>query len=182
MADIRKELAEIGHRLFLEGLNHSHSGNLSIRQGDTVFITRTGSQCGFLTYADIVGVNLNSSFQGLASMEYVVHRSIYLATKAAAIVHCHSPHTVALSFNTDRIVPVDAEGKFYFREIPVLSVENAIASAEVAEKIPLLFQNSPLVVVRSHGVFSSGKNLEEAYKFASSLEASARIIMIQSKK
>ena len=44
------------------------------------------------------------------------------------------------------------------------------------QKIPALLKDVPVVVVKGHGIFSTGKNLEEAYKYASSLEASAHII------
>ncbi|MDD5091161.1 MAG: class II aldolase/adducin family protein [Candidatus Wallbacteria bacterium] len=176
MFNARKEIAAIGQRLFAEKLNHSHSGNISSRCGDSILITRTGSQTGYLQMDDIVEVNIHASYAGRASMEYPVHKAIYLSTDAKNIVHCHPPVTIALSLDRDFIEPVDAEGRFYFRKIPILSVDNAIASDEVAARIPELFAESPVVVVRGHGVFSIGRSLEEAYKFVSSLEASALII------
>lgn len=160
----------------MERLNHSHSGNLSVRKDDTVLITKSGSQLGFLSFSDIVELNIHSTFSGKASMEYPVHRSIYLSNNCGAVVHCHPPVTVSLSLGRDEIRPIDAEGRYYFDKVPVYSAQNAIASDEVAGHIPPLFKESPVVVVRGHGIFSIGKDLEEAYKYASSLEASSHII------
>lgn len=175
----KKKIIEVGNRIFLEHLNHSHSGNISIRINDFVYITRSGAQLGFLNYDDIIKLNINQQYSANASMEYIVHKSIYLNSNATAIVHAHPVHTIALSFSRDRIQPIDAEGIFYFPEgVPVLSVENAIASDEVAEKIPQLFLRSTAVIVKGHGIFCIGKNIEEAYKFASSIESSSKIISL----
>lgn len=175
----KKQLIEIGNRLFLEHLNHSHSGNISIRANDIVYITKSGAQLGFLNYDDIVKLNINQQYFANASMEFIVHKSIYLNSNASAIVHAHPVYTISLSFSRDKIIPIDAEGIFYFPEgVPVLSVENAIASAEVAEKIPALFLRSNAVIVKGHGIFCIGKNIEEAYKFTSSIESSSKIISL----
>jgi L-fuculose-phosphate aldolase len=79
----------------------------------------------------------------------------------------------------EEIKPVDAEGMFFFREgAPVISVENAIASDEVAEKIISEYKNSKIVVVRGHGAFAIGADLEEGFHWTSSLEHSAKILLL----
>lgn len=47
-----------GRELFLQGVNSSHSGNMSVRVGDRIFITRRGSMLSNLTERDIIETGL----------------------------------------------------------------------------------------------------------------------------
>ena len=106
----KNEIIKIGKFLFQEGLNHSHSGNLSIRHNDQVYITKTGSMLFNLTQDDIVTGSIGVPHIKDASMEYIVHRAIYINSNAKAIVHCHPIFTTVLSLYFDEIEPMDAEG------------------------------------------------------------------------
>jgi L-fuculose-phosphate aldolase len=171
----------VGKDLFTAGLNNSNSGNLSIRDGDSMLITATGAMLHRLSDGDLIRTSLLSTDANcaLASSEYSVHKAIYANTDAAAIVHAHCPHLVALSFLQDHITPMDGEGLYYFPAgIPVLSVKNSIASEEVALAAPNFLGKYSAVLVRGHGLFAVGKDLCNAYQRVSSLEHSAKISFI----
>jgi len=176
---LAKQFIHIGRILFEGGLNNSHSGNMSVRLENRLLITRRGSMLGELTTSDLVDVPLekDGSDVGLASTEVNVHRSIYAATGHLALVHAHPKAAIALSMTRDFIVPVDAEGRYYFDRIPVLAVKTAIGSEEVEEKIPSLLRGCPLVMVRGHGAFAGGATLEEGLKLIHSLEWSCEILI-----
>ena len=78
--------------LFLAGVVSSHGGNLSVRKGDRILITRRGSMLARLDERDIIATGLeeNDANVMLASTEIGVHRAIYLGTSAQAIVHAPS--------------------------------------------------------------------------------------------
>lgn len=175
-----KEFRDIGKDLFLQGVNDSHSGNMSIRLGDNLVITRTGSMLGRLQEADLIETGLfkDDSRTTLASTEINVHRSIYVNTSAQAIVHAHPVYAIALSLMEDEIVPIDSEGQYLFNKIPVLSFEQTIGSDEVARVLPGYLKEHKVVMVRGHGSFALGQNLEEAYKWTSSLENLCKIIVL----
>jgi L-fuculose-phosphate aldolase len=144
-------------------------------------ITRSGSMLHHLEYSDIIETLIDGedSQSALASRERPVHRAIYLQTNAGAIVHAHPPHLIALSLHCRNFMPIDAEGQFFFkRGVPVIEVRNAIASDEVAAKIVPVLKNFPIAIVRGHGTFDIGDNLEEGFHYTSSLEHSARIAII----
>ena len=135
---LHQEFNKIGRKLFIRGLNNSHSGNISVRQNNEIHITRTGSMLDDLTVDDIVEVSLfpDKRKDKKASMEFLVHRAIYLANNhMGAIVHAHAPYAIVLAYNRDEIIPYEQEGAFYLKKIPVLKVKKTIASSEVAEKI-----------------------------------------------
>jgi len=94
---ILSQFQTIGHDLFTRGLVSSHSGDMSIRLGDRLIITRRGCRLGCLEEHDLIetGITKNDRSTPLASTELAVHRAIYQQTSALAIVHAHPPHAVA---------------------------------------------------------------------------------------
>jgi L-fuculose-phosphate aldolase len=154
---------------------------MSVRAQRLIAITRTGSLLHRLGHRDIVETTLtgDDAETPRASRELPVHRAIYTGTNAESIVHAHPPHVVTLSFFTDLIVPIDAEGQyFYTRGIPVVAVKNAVGSDEVAVRVTPLLREFPIVVVRGHGSFAIGKDLDEGLHWTSSLDNVAQILLL----
>lgn len=174
------DFQRFGRDLFLAGLNNTHSGNLSVRRGNQIMITRKGAMLGHLEAQDIIetGLEKDDGKTILASTELGVHRAIYKETAALAVVHAHPVHAVALSLLEDEIIPLDAEGLYLLQQIPVLSAAQTIGSREVEEKLPALLTKHKIVVVRGHGSFAAGQKLEEACQWTSSLENACRIICL----
>jgi len=166
---------DIGRDLFLRGLISSHAGNISLRIGQKIFITRRGSMLGRIEPDDVVDVDLDKPGSHLlrASSEVVVHRAIYRNTSALAVVHAHPPYATLLSMLSDELIPVDSEGSYFFKKVPVVSVEKTIGSLEAADLVSECLKDYRIVMMRGHGSFSRGDMLEEAYSLTSSLEASA---------
>lgn len=175
-----EDFKKIGGDLFLSGLNSSHSGNLSVRYGDRIVITRRGAMLGHLAERDLIetGLAKNDSNIILASTEIGVHRAIYRGTSALAIVHAHPVHAIALSLIEDQIIPVDSEGAYLLHKVPVIAAEHTIGSKELENSLPALLSEYKIVMVRGHGSFAVGQMIEEAYQWTSSLEQVCRIIYL----
>jgi L-fuculose-phosphate aldolase len=176
---VLRQFQEIGRDLYVAGLVSSHGGNLSMRFGDRLVIKRRGAMLGRLREGDLIETGLEKADSGvlLASSELVVHRAIYLATPALAIVHAHPRTAVALSLSRDEIVPIDNEGSYLLHKVPVVAAEFASGSAEMVERVPVALQEYKIVMLRGHGCFSIGQTLEEAFQWASCLEESCQIIL-----
>jgi L-fuculose-phosphate aldolase len=172
------QFQEIGRDLFLRGLISSHAGNISVRIGSKISITRRGSMLGRIKDGDLVDVDLHEPDSHVlrASSEIVVHRAIYRNTSALAVVHAHPPYATLLSMINDDLVPVDSEGSYLFKKVPVVSVEKTIGSLESAELVSEALKDYRIVMLRGHGSFARGDFLEDAYMLTSSLEASAFFI------
>lgn len=168
-----------GRDLFLRGLTSSHGGNMSVRMGDRIVITRTGSMLGHLEERDLIETGLEEmdSAVMLASSELVVHRAIYQRTSALAVVHVHPPVAVALSLvEEDAIVPIDNEGSYIFHKVPIIQAERTTGSKEVAKLASEGLREYKLVMLRGHGCFSTGAVLEEAFQWCSSLEEACKVL------
>lgn len=177
---MHSELNRIGRDLFLQGLNSSHSGNMSVRLGDRLVITRRGSMLHNLEEKDLIetGLHKNDSRITLASTEIGVHRAIYKNTPALAIVHAHPVYATALSLVEEEIIPIDSEGQYLLHRIPVLGFEHTVGSDEVARVLPEYLKEYKIVMIRGHGSFATGQLIEEAYQWTSSLENICKIIYL----
>ncbi len=177
---VLEQFQRIGRDLFVAGLLSSHGGNMSVRQGDRILITRRGSMLAHLEERDIVEIGLeeNDAHVTLASTEIVVHRAVYQATSALAIVHTHPPYAIAQSLVKDEIVPVDSEGSYLLHKVPVMEAQLTAGSTEVAELLPRWLKEYDVVMLRGHGPFAIGHLLEEAYQLTSVLEMTCRILTI----
>ena len=176
---IFRQFQEIGRDLYVAGLVSSHGGNMSVRFGDRLVIKRRGAMLGRLKEGDLVETGLEKLDSGiaLASTELVVHRAIYLATPALAVVHAHPRTAIALSLSRDEIVPIDNEGSYLLHKVPVVTAEFASGSAELVEKLPKALREYRIAMLRGHGCFSIGQTLEEAFQWVSCLEESCEIIL-----
>ncbi|MDI6858579.1 MAG: aldolase [Dehalococcoidia bacterium] len=176
---VLRSFQEIGRDLYVAGLVSSHGGNLSVRFGDRIIIKRRGAMLGRLTEEDLVETRLAKPDSGvmLASTELVVHRAIYLATPALAVVHAHPRAAIALSLSREEIVPIDNEGSYLLHKVPVVAAEFASGSAEMVEKLPAALRQYKIVMLRGHGCFSIGQTLDEAFQWVSCLEESCEIIL-----
>lgn len=191
---IFEQIQELGRDLFVSGLISSHGGNVSVldEDGKHIHITRSGSALGRLRDGDLVTVGFDLPGDNedalradqQASIELIVHRALYHALpETKAVVHAHSLYTTLLSLRQDTIEPLDSESKYFIPSVPVLDVEETIASAQVAELLPKLMVDTgcPVAVVRGHGPFAVGKDLDEAWRYVSILEMSSRMICEYSK-
>ena len=177
---ILSQFQAIGRDLFTRGLVSSHSGNLSIRLGERIIITRRDSRLGCLHEHDLVetGISKNDRSTPLASIELAVHRLIYQETPALAIVHAHPPHAVALSLTETEIVPNGAEGLSIVGRVPVVGWHMEVRPGGLADIIAQALKQHGIVMVHGHGSFAIGQLLEEAYKCTSTLEESCQVICL----
>lgn len=174
-----QEFRDIGRDIFVTGLTSSHGGNMSVRVGDKIIIKRRGAQFGRLKQTDFVETSFEGKDSGIirASTELIVHRAIYEQTSALAIIHAHPRTAITLSLSRDEIIPIDNEGSYLLRKIPVVSVEMASGSKEMATAVSEALRGYKIIMQRGHGCFSIGQTLEEAYAWVSALEEVSDIIL-----
>jgi L-fuculose-phosphate aldolase len=123
------------------------------------------------------GLEKNDSGVALASTELIVHREVYKTTPALAMVHAHPRTAIALSLSRDEIIPIDNEGSYLLKRIPVVEAEMASGSRMVADTIAAALAEYKIIMLRGHGSFAIGQTLEEAFHWTSTLEECSQIIL-----
>jgi len=177
---ILSQFQNVGQELFTRGLVSSNSGNLSIRLGDRMIITRRASKLSGLQEHDLIetGIAINDRFTPLASTELAVHRAIYQQTPALAVVHAHPPHAVALSLAETEIVPTDVEGLSVAERVPVLGWNMEVKAGGLADIIAQTLNQYRIVIVHGHGSFAIGQLLEDAHHCTTAFEESCQVICL----
>jgi L-fuculose-phosphate aldolase len=177
--DSRGQLVQYYRWLRQYGLNDSHSGNISIRKRDKVWVTPTGACADTLQITDLVMCRIGQPPPKGASLDAPLHLAVYAGNpQAKAVIHSHGAYSVAVTLNGQSFTPVDFEGQLYFPTVPIISIDYdryvQMAPALVAEKLA----QYPLTVVRGHGVYAQANSLNLAYKWTCSLELSAKTFFI----
>src|SRR5213078_2737312 len=91
------------------GLVVGSAGNLSVRRGERVLITPRGALCEAVDPDACVEIALADGAHdghGRPSSESPLHRAIYAASGAGAIVHTHSHYATVLSTLVDELPPI----------------------------------------------------------------------------
>jgi len=176
---IYEVLKEYASRLARRGYVTAHGGNLSVRSGRNMWITRHACSLENLKPEDVVRVPVDrpSSRDIIASTETPIHREVYLKTSNLAILHAHPPYSVALSFFLDELIPPDSEGYHVLKRIPI--VEGRPGSPKLAREVADALTRHWAVIVRGHGVFASSKFIDHTYQILCMVEHSAEILYLK---
>ena len=174
-----KEFREVGRQMFADGLISSFDGNMSIRRGERIVITRRSAMLHGLEETDLIEMPMDATAHPPGSNEFIVHNAIYRTTTALAIIYAHPPTALALSLSpgSHEIVSWERESALLARNVPILDVEKVLGPKEFANVICRALSGHSIAVAREHGSFAIGETLEEAYERTASLEHTSRIIM-----
>jgi methylthioribulose-1-phosphate dehydratase len=181
-----------GRRLDAHGLAPATSGNYSVRLGDgRIAVTVSGRHKGRLSRDDLMLVDADGvALEGKKpSAETALHTVVYqLYPQVNAVLHVHSVPAVALTRHLPRaseLVLQDYEMLKAFPgvtthatrvSIPIFENSQDIPSLarEVAEEVGERLRNgraqAPAYLIRAHGAYGWGKDLEEAQRVIEALE------------
>lgn len=175
-ANAREALADYYRRLRRYGLNDSHSGNASVRDGDIAWVTPTGCSGDTLAAENLLACPLDGAPPAGASLDAPLHLAVYAAkTGTGAVLHSHGPYTIAMTLDGGDFRPADFEGRYYFPVVPVLDIPHELYTARSPAAVAEALATHRVCVVRGHGVYAAAAQLDLAYKWTCSLESSARI-------
>jgi len=174
--DIKQELVQHYRWLRQYGLNDSHSGNASIRDGDTIWITPSGCCADTLQASDLLACSIDGNITAGASLDSPMHLAIYQHNPQAQVVmHSHGPHSIAMTMNGKDYCPIDFEGQYYFSKVPVLNIAYQDYLQESPQRVANVLTTEKCAIVRGHGVYVQAQSVNLAYKWTCSLESSARL-------
>jgi L-fuculose-phosphate aldolase len=174
--DRRQELVQHYRWLRQYGINDSHSGNASFRDGNQFWITPTGACADTLTAEQLIACPLQGEIPQGASLDAPLHQKVYQTNPhSQAVLHSHGPHAIALTMNGEDYTPRDFEGYYYFDGVPVLSIDYDRYVEQAPEAVARALANHKAAIVAGHGVYVQAETINLAYKWSCSLESSARI-------
>ena len=176
-----KAIIEVGKRMGQKNYTPGYSGNLSVRLGDNVLITTSGSSNGFLTENDLVLMDFNAkpiNSDKKPSSEKFLHIEFYKQRKDInAVIHTHPAALTAFaSAGLDLTEPVMPENVYYFGGIP-LAKYGMPSSDNLVKNTSKFFKEYDAILMANHGVIIGGKDLEDAYQKLEIAEEYAKSII-----
>lgn len=180
-----EELCETADSFYRRGYAFGSTGNVSVRDGDEVWITPTGRSLKNLTPERLACINLAGASRNDArpSKEFPFHLAVYeQRPEARAVVHLHALYSVALScleaFNDEAsLAPLTP---YYFMRVAPLAVLPYFrpGSAALAEAVGRAAPDHHCMLLRNHGTVCAGASLSEAVDRTEELEQTARLHFI----
>jgi len=158
-----------------------------------MWITPSGIPRYNLQEKDLVKVKLDTSRKSShddrssstilkPSIEWRMHASIYnIMPKINAVVHTHSPYTLAMAISLNRIEQIIEEAKIVVGD-PVIIPNKPSGSIELADAVSSALERREngeeqirAVIIRNHGVVAIGNNIYQARAVIESLEECTKI-------
>jgi L-fuculose-phosphate aldolase len=175
-AAARSALVDAAREVATSGLVVGSAGNVSLRRGDRVLITPRGSRLEALDPGECVDIALadGSVAAGHAaptrpSSESPLHRAVYAATDAAAIVHTHSHYATVLSTLVDEVPAVHYVVNQFGGPVRVAGYA-CFGTDELAESVREALDGRTAALMQNHGAVATGADLAQAVLNAIQLE------------
>ena len=183
--EILDELCRRADEFYARGDAFGGSGNLSVRLDDEVWITPTGSALNDLSPSRMARLSLDGAVYGehRPSKEYPFHLGIYRSRPdVRAIVHLHSPYSVAVSClaGIEEPDPLPPLTPYYIMRVAPLGVVDYFrpGSSDLAEAIGEKARRFDNMLLRNHGLICTGADFKDAADRAIELEETCRLYFI----
>ena len=184
------DFARMGRQLSREGLVKGTMGAISMLHPDEpglMISTRHSSMLARLNDRGIVGGPLGGNPPRGAIAEWKVHEVLLASVAAlatggpAACIHMQGPYTTAASSEKDLILvqPIDVLGKEHIGKVVIVDPDDD-AQEEFLRQVAEALQQGGMrcVVVRGHGAYAVGANLDQAMANAAMLEHSMQVLLL----
>ena len=180
---IKKDICEIGQRIYNKGFAAANDGNITVRISDNeVLCTPTMHSKGFLKPDDISSIDMTGkqiSGRKKRSSEALLHLEIYKQRPdIKSVVHCHPPHATAFAIAREPIPQcVLPEVEVFLGDVPITRYETPGGQAFADTIIPFV-DKCNVMILANHGTVSFGENVERAYWWTEILDAYCRMLLL----
>ena len=183
------DFARMGRQLSRESLVKGTMGAISMLHPDEpglMISTRHSTTLSRLDERGIVGGRLGGNPPRGSIGDWKVHEvllaSVALVTGGpAACIHMQGPYTTAASCEKDLILvqPIDVLGKEQIGKVVIVDPDDD-AQEEFLRQVAEALQQGGMrcVVVRGHGAYAVGANLDQAMANAAMLEHSMQVLLL----
>jgi len=180
---LRQQICDIGHRIWLRGYCSGNEGNISIRLSkDQVLCTPTMVSKGFMKPGDLCKVDFSGKqIEGTKrrTSEVLLHLEIYKArADVKAVVHCHPPHLTAFAISRREIpLCIVPEMELMVGHVPIADYATP-GTDELAKSILAHVNQCNTVLLANHGVVCWSKELEDAYFKLEVADSYCRVLLL----
>jgi L-fuculose-phosphate aldolase len=184
---IKKEMCDVGHRIWLKGFCAGNEGNHSVRiSDDRVLCTPTGISKGFLAPEDICVVDMDGkqveeNLKGRKrTSEVLVHLAIYKKRPdVKAVIHSHPPHATAFAIAGIPLPEgIHPEAEVFLGKVPTAPYALPSTQALPDSITPLIGAQTNTILMGNHGSVSFSNSLIDTYYKLEIVDAYCRILLL----
>lgn len=182
---IKKEICEIGKRIYNRGMVASNDGNISVKLNDHEFLcTPTGVSKGFMTPEYICKVNekgevieANPGFK--PSSEIKMHMRVYQKRPdVKSVVHAHPMYATAYAIAGKALTqPIMPEAVIALGCVP-LAKYGRPSTEEIPDAVEEYLPYFDAVLLENHGALSYSDSLLAAYHKMEAVEFYAKLLYL----
>lgn len=179
--EFKKQISLYCRDLWLKDLQTSNDGNVSIRNGNKIFITPSGVSKRNLNENEIIEVDINDNYDivsssGLYSSEILIHLACYKnRDDVNAVIHSHPPYSTAYSVIGKGLeIPILANIVIKFGQIPLVKYAKPSTQELADEIVKYIVNGYNCLILENHGILTIGTNIEKAFLNTESLESFAK--------
>jgi ribulose-5-phosphate 4-epimerase/fuculose-1-phosphate aldolase len=184
-AQDREAIARYGQSIFERGLTFGSTGNISVRTSKGWIVTPTGSSLGSLDPDALTAIDTDGrSLSGNPpTKELSLHLAMYRERPtAAAVVHLHSTHSVAVSCLADLdpenvLPPITAYYVMRVGRLPLVPYHPP-GDATLVDAVAMRASKHAAILMANHGPIVAGSSLEAAVNAIEELEETARLFLL----
>jgi L-fuculose-phosphate aldolase len=162
------------------GLNHGTSGNISVRRGEAMLVTPSGTPAAAMTPETICEMPLSggpaeASGPRAPSSEWRMHRDVLRARpEFGAVVHAHAPYCTTLAI-ARRGIPAVHYMIALFGGPDIRCADYATFGTQaLSDNALAALEDRAGCLLANHGMLACGPTLEKAMALAVELESLAR--------
>ena len=182
------DFARMGRQLNKANLVKGSMGSMSMLHPDEpglMVSTRHSTSLARLDERGLVGGRLGGAPPRGAIADWKVHEVLLASVSVvtggpAAAIHMHGPYTTAASCEKDLIIvqPIDVIGKEHIGKVVIVDPDGM--DTDFLRQVAEALNQGGLrcVVVRGHGAYAVGANLDQAMANAAMLEHSMQILLL----
>jgi L-fuculose-phosphate aldolase len=181
--EIKKEICEIGKRIYNRGMVAANDGNISVKLNDHEFLcTPTGVSKGFMTPEYICKVDENGKViqanPGFKpSSEIKMHMRVYKERPdVMSVVHAHPLYATSFAIAGIPLTqPIMPEAIITLGCVPIAEYGTP-STEEIPDAVSKYLQHYDAVLLENHGALSFADSLLAAYHKMESVEFYARLL------
>jgi L-fuculose-phosphate aldolase len=180
---LKKEIVEVGRRVYQRGYVASNDGNISARLDDKrIVITPTGVSKGFMSPDDLIVVDMDGkvvSGTKKPSSEIFMHISVYKhRPDVNSVCHAHPPYATGFAVAG---IPLDKcilpEVIIVLGGIPIVEYGTP-GTSEFFKPVLKIIDKYDAFLLANHGALTIGKDVVNAYHKMETLEHFAHIAFV----
>lgn len=176
---IADEIIEYAQLISKEGFTKGTWGNISVVDGEYIYITPSGQPYNKLKREDICVLKRDGTIvyaKNKPSSETALHVKIYESRNdVKAILHTHPIYSTIVSITLSSIPPIVEDAVMILGETLFVSEYALPGTVELAQNAVRALSSNHCAFLKNHGLVTVGVNLQEAFVATQIAEKTAQI-------